>query len=1230
MAVPFARTSFSSGEISPSLFGHVDFAKFPLGASTMRNMWVSYRGGANSRAGTRFIGFSGQVGRVTPPRLIPFQFSANQGIVLEFGNQYMRVIVNGGFASDLSFPITAASQANPCQITASGTIAGSASANNGAVATSYAPGDYVTLAGGTYTSPAVLYVNTTTLVATSPLNPGVSGYVPGDTLHVFDPGSVQPTPAVLTVTSTQVVSAIIDAAGSGGTNGTQTVTGTTGTGTTFQALVTVSGGAITAVLSISIPGAYTVNPTSLSAEPVTGAGLTGSKLGLSMGINAVTVTTGGVFSVNPPSATFSQAAGGTTSGTGATFQNAVFGPYLMTVSNPGGYSVTPSNPVAQATTTGGGSGATFNVTWPSSANFNNGDWVQISGVVGMVAANGESLNGRTFIVQNVTSTTFTLTDVFGNNIDTTAYTSYTNGGVISRLYTLSTPYGEADLRYIKYTQSADSMTLCCWNQLTGTSYGTYDLTRIADNNWTLISPTFGASIVAPGGAYVTPSDIGTTEFQYCVTAVSSVDGSESVASNIATINNSVDITSTAGSITVTWGPVTDAAYYNVYRANPGYDQAIPAGSQFGFSGIANGTAFIDSNIQPDFTQVPPTHQDPFANNNPGVAAYFQGRRFYAATPNDPDTYWASKPGDYYNFDTRTPSIADDSISGTPWSVQVNGVQFMIPMPGGLVVLTGQSAWQVNGTGSSGTSAQALTPSTQQAQPQAYFGCSQIVVPIRIDYDILYVDRSESIAYDLSYNYWVNIYTGADLTQLSSHLFYGFTIKEWAYAHVPNKIVWAVRNDGVLLSLTFLKQQEVAGWARHDTQGYFTSVCSVIEPPVDAVYLAVQRVTPASQYAHMIERMDDRSWQLAEDCWCVDAGLALTPASQNTTLHVSSPTGLGAITGVTGLVGGQNYSAATTASVVDANGTGIGSGAVPTLTISGGAITGVTFSGGSQGINYTFPALVFSDPAGTGSGASAAPVLSNSAVFIAGSAVFNSDMVGWYIRAAGGLAVITAYTSTTQVTVNILSPFVEMIPYFPWAAVPMINAGQWSLGPAVTEITNLDHLNGMTVTGLVDGNIITPQVVSNGGITLSTAASMVVVGLPFRAQLQTTYMDLGQPTIQGQRKKMAAVTIRTEASRTMKVGANQPDASTLAPARIDGNWSNLVPAPDLGQPAYNALATPLYTGDTRVILPGGYQKQGQICLQQDNPLPMQVLAVMAEIDAGDLPQPPGPVAQQRQR
>ena len=59
--------------------------------------------------------------------------------------------------------------------------------------------------------------------------------------------------------------------------------------------------------------------------------------------------------------------------------------------------------------------------------------------------------------------------------------------------------------------------------------------------------------------------------------------------------------------------------------------------------------------------------------------------------------------------------------------------------------------------------------------------------------------------------------------------------------------------------------------------------------------------------------------------------------------------------------------------------------------------------------------------------------------------------------------------------------------------------------------------------------------------MQTAASAIVVGLPFVCQLQTFYLDPpDQTTTQGKRANIQAVTVRLEQSRGIQIGSNQPD------------------------------------------------------------------------------------------
>jgi hypothetical protein len=428
---------------------------------------------------------------------------------------------------------------------------------------------------------------------------------------------------------------------------------------------------------------------------------------------------------------------------------------------------------------------------------------------------------------------------------------------------------------------------------------------------------------------------------------------------------------------------------------------------------------------------------------PSVPTFFQERLVLAAPNDAPQTFFMSQPGAPYNFDTSFPAQDDDSITGSIVSQTLNTIKAMIPMPTGLIVLSDRQAWLVNG----GSAGSPVTPADVTAQSQAYNGCSD-VLPIVANYDILYVQSKNTSVRDLTFNFYTQIYTGTDISVLSSHLFYGFNITEWAWAEEPFKTVWAVRSDGGLLSLAFIKEQEIVGWAHHDTQGLFKSICTVVEPialangtiaSLDATYIVAQR-TVAGVTVKYIERMAERFLNgSVTNAWCVDAALRY-----------------------------------------------IGS-----------------------------PATVFS---------------------------------------------------------------------------------------------GLDHLIGLTVTGLADGTVIAPQVVSAAGtITLPQAASRVVIGLPYSCQLQTLRLDTGDPTTQGKRKKIPAVTVRVQDTLGLSIGGDF-NSLVLMKDLVQGNVGSMS----------NSVVVDLVTEDARTLIDPRWTVQGQYCLQQSQPLPATILGVIPEIDMGDTP------------
>ena len=520
------------------------------------------------------------------------------------------------------------------------------------------------------------------------------------------------------------------------------------------------------------------------------------------------------------------------------------------------------DPLVLATITKGTS--TFVDAVGAGGTYGTGDLIFISGANGM-----PQVESRYFLVGDfVDVDTFEILDpLTTNSVDSTTWGTLTGGGSVQRVYTIGTPFTSIMLPFLKFSQKASQMNITC------PFLPPQVLTLISATNWTLAQAVFGSTAMPPPTVITVPSDAGPAFTTYAVTGVDASNQESGPQYGFA--SGTVDLRTTAGTINVEWNTSPNARFYNIYKSSVSTISQPPVDSQLGFIGTVQGLAFIDDNINPDFTSAPPIAQDPVdANGFPAVSGYFQQRLIYANYGgNNVDLFDMSKTGAYYNFDISNPSEPDDSVEGRLVSLEVNEIKSLIPMPTGLVVLTTKGAWQISG-GAGGVATQGgpITPSTIVATAQAYIGAND-VPPILVNYDIFFVQQKGSIIRNLSYNIYANIYTGNDVSLLSSHLFYGHQILEWAYAEEPFKIIWAVREDGVLLSLTTLKEQDMYGWARHDTMGYYRSICTVTEGLVDAVYVAVDRPMPDGTVVTMIERFMERSFPFgSEDAWCVDAGV----------------------------------------------------------------------------------------------------------------------------------------------------------------------------------------------------------------------------------------------------------------------------------------------------------------------------------------------------------------------
>ena len=429
---------------------------------------------------------------------------------------------------------------------------------------------------------------------------------------------------------------------------------------------------------------------------------------------------------------------------------------------------------------------------------------------------------------------------------------YADGEHKGEVFELATPYAESELFKLKFTQSADVMTIV------HTDHPPMELQRYDHDDWRL------AEVETKNGPF---EDINTDKAikvyasastgTVTLTATHNIFGSEQVGKQFYLEQRAVDEVPVWETDKETAVNDQRRAGSHYYRANtggktgtlrPSHTEGMSWDGWGGDNGIqweylhsgfgivkiesvgsdgktATGKviSYLPSNA---VTASNASHKWARAAWNkemgyPSTATYYQQRLFFAGTRSQPQTIWASRSGDYKDFGRSNPIQDDDRIIYTYAGRQVNEIRHLIDV-GSLVALTSGGEYQVTGDQN-----KVLTPASFSMSSQGANGSSNLP-PIAVANIALYVQEKGSAVRDLAYSFDVDGYQGTDLTILANHLFQKHQIVDWAFSTVPYSVAWCVRDDGELLALTYLREQQVFAWAPQHTDGEFESVCTISE------------------------------------------------------------------------------------------------------------------------------------------------------------------------------------------------------------------------------------------------------------------------------------------------------------------------------------------------------------------------------------------------------------------
>lgn len=272
-----------------------------------------------------------------------------------------------------------------------------------------------------------------------------------------------------------------------------------------------------------------------------------------------------------------------------------------------------------------------------------------------------------------------------------------------------------------------------------------------------------------------------------------------------------------------------SALINVDANNRLFEQTVPADATM--------MVMTDDGSTPDMSEQPPT---PLENNielfaeedsYPNTMCFFEQRAVFGGTSSKPRHLYFSRTGKPYEF-TKNADFAplnSDAMSFQLASTEHEEIQSLVQFHGRLIVLTDKNLWAMGGADG------ALTPSNATAVCYGGIGASRLQ-PLVLRNTCLFVSASGNQIFEIRADQNGTQWATRELGTFARHLLDGHSIVSWSYQAVPDPIVWMVREDGVLLSMTYSFETNICAWAHHKTNAFVHSVACCEEK----VYVTCER------------------------------------------------------------------------------------------------------------------------------------------------------------------------------------------------------------------------------------------------------------------------------------------------------------------------------------------------------------------------------------------------------
>lgn len=490
-----------------------------------------------------------------------------------------------------------------------------------------------------------------------------------------------------------------------------------------------------------------------------------------------------------------------------------------------------------------------------------------------VTAGGSTLGTGTLTVGTAKTFTFTPTT------NTTVYIEFEETGtaeldnvvVSSPTYKIDSTYAVADCAELCLAQSYDTV------YITHPSYAPRKLVRYGHDNWAL------ETVVLEDGAYLDENTTSTTitpsgtSGSVTLTASSSIFSSTDVGRLVrykAGVDNEDAVLYGSPGATQTYFDIpfypqtsTDVEVYRIAATGAktllAYNAGAPGANEFTIaSGQVQINAALAAGVQllvqrkntgsgewswltitayTSGTQVTATVSgDALGGTNastywrlgafsattgyPKLCTFHNQRLWFANTTTQPDGLWSSAIQDFGNFSPDNSLNKGQVDSDTAISVTVSGIIAIQAMKAtNVLLLMGEGIYSVN-KGTTGITASNITVVKEEAT------IASDIAPVVTANEIIFAENQRKALRSVGFTFQSDSYTTFNLNLLTDNIFEDSQVSKMVYQTSPFPVIWAIKDDGSLVSCTYDKEQEIYAWNKHTVGGTSVEVESIAVIP----------------------------------------------------------------------------------------------------------------------------------------------------------------------------------------------------------------------------------------------------------------------------------------------------------------------------------------------------------------------------------------------------------------